>query len=93
MYNILIENIKDKYDYNELIKIFLRPDQYRLFTEDEPESPAGCDDVSIVFKNTTSAARPHQEGNLQRTQPADGTAAAVGHPYRRKAGKADRRTF
>lgn len=59
MYNILIENIKDKYDYNELIKIFLRPDQYRLFTEDEPESPAGCDDVSIVFNEHDFGSKDH----------------------------------
>ena len=31
MYNVVIENIKNKYEYNELIKIFLRPEEYRFF--------------------------------------------------------------
>ena len=49
LYNILIENITDKYDFNELIKVFLRPDEYRLFTEKEYEGPTDENDALIVF--------------------------------------------
>lgn len=35
MYKILIKNIEKKYDYAELIKIFLRPDEFELYTEEE----------------------------------------------------------
>lgn len=38
MYRIKLNGIKDKYDFNELIKIFLRPDQYEVLTEDDPEN-------------------------------------------------------
>lgn len=51
MYNIIINNINDKYDYNELIKIFLKPAEYRLFTKNEYEGPQDDDDVVIEFNN------------------------------------------
>ena len=35
MYNIILRNTENKYEYEELIKIFLNPDAYRLFTETE----------------------------------------------------------
>ncbi len=35
MFKILIKNVRDKYDYNELIKIFLKPEEYVLCEEDE----------------------------------------------------------
>jgi len=35
LYRIKLNHIADKYDYNELIKIFLPPDTYEVFTEDE----------------------------------------------------------
>ena len=35
MYNIVIKNVENKYEYNELIKVFLRPDQFESFTEAE----------------------------------------------------------
>ncbi len=35
MYNIIIKNAQNKYDYGELIKIFLRPEDFRLYTEAE----------------------------------------------------------
>ena len=35
MYRIKLNNVNDKYDYNELVKIFLQPDQYKLYCEDD----------------------------------------------------------
>ena len=35
MYKIIINNVTDKYDYNELIKIFLKPEEYVLCQTDE----------------------------------------------------------
>lgn len=49
MYNIIIDNIRDKYDYNELIKIFLQPGEYRLFTQEEYTGAGDEDDTTIEF--------------------------------------------
>lgn len=35
MYNILIKNIENKYEYDELIKVFLPPDQFCSYTQSE----------------------------------------------------------
>ena len=35
MYNIIIKNIENKYDFVELIKIFLRPEEFHAYTEAE----------------------------------------------------------
>ena len=35
MYNILISDIENKYDYAELIKIFLKPEDFELYTVNE----------------------------------------------------------
>ncbi len=35
MYKIILKNVENKYDYGELIKIFLRPEEFRFFTEAE----------------------------------------------------------
>lgn len=51
MYNIIINNINDKYDYNELIKIFLMPAEYRLFTKNEYERSCDDNDIVIEFNN------------------------------------------
>ena len=59
MYNIVIENITDKYEYGELIKIFLRPDEYRLFTEGEYEGPSSEDDVLILFNEQGFSEKDH----------------------------------
>lgn len=37
MYRIILENIENKYDFNELIKIFLPESTYELFTSEEIE--------------------------------------------------------
>lgn len=51
LYNIIINNIQDKYDYNELIKIFLRPEDYRLFAGQEYEGPSSEEDTLIEFNS------------------------------------------
>ena len=35
MLEIRLHNTEDKYDYNELIKVFMPPDNYRLTTDAE----------------------------------------------------------
>ena len=35
LYNILIKNIENKYEYDELIKVFLPPDQFCSYTQSE----------------------------------------------------------
>lgn len=35
LYNIKIYNVTDKYEYNELIKIFLKPDEFTVYGDDE----------------------------------------------------------
>lgn len=37
MYKIVLKDITNKYEYDELIKIFLRPEQYKLFSAEETE--------------------------------------------------------
>ncbi len=52
MYNIRIQNIDNKYDYSELIKIFLPPNRFRAFTETEyqlAEDVMSDEDTLIVF--------------------------------------------
>ena len=38
MYNFVIRNITNKYDFTELIKIFLSPDEFSAYTENEFET-------------------------------------------------------
>ena len=42
MYNFVIRNIANKYDYTELIKIFLSPEEFELYTEDEFDALMGA---------------------------------------------------
>ena len=35
MYNIIIKNVENKYDFAELIKIFLRTEEFNAYTEAE----------------------------------------------------------
>ncbi len=57
MYKIRLNNIKDKYDFNELIKIFLRPDEYEVYTIDRPQETLGNteDAGEIIEINETSS--------------------------------------
>ena len=41
LYNFVIRNIANKYDYTELIKIFLSPEEFELYTEDEFDALMG----------------------------------------------------
>ena len=40
-----------KYDFNELIKIFLRPDQYEVLTEDDPENGENHEKAELIEIN------------------------------------------
>ena len=51
MYRIKLNGIKDKYDFNELIKIFLRPDQYEVLTEDDPENGENHEKAELIEIN------------------------------------------
>ena len=52
MYNFLIKNITNKYDYEELLKVFLKPDEFRTYTLDELEESNtkqdNLDDLIII---------------------------------------------
>lgn len=50
MYNILINNVKNSYDYEELIKIFLPPDSFCILTE-RPPGDIGVSQLSYLFPN------------------------------------------
>ncbi len=64
MYKILIKNIENKYEYNELIKVFLRPDQFDSYTENEylEAYPRGIDeeiDTLVVFNEVGFSDKNH----------------------------------
>jgi len=63
LFSIDIQNVTNAYDYEELIKIFLRPDQYQIISRDTPLNPlpsqlqyftAGTNDDIIVFNEEKS---------------------------------------
>lgn len=45
MYGLKLENITNRNQYEELVKLFLSPDQYRIFTDEEKE----CSENAEVF--------------------------------------------
>lgn len=49
MYKILIHGIKDKYEYNELIKLFLKPGDFETLTDDDSDTIVNPDDSAVVF--------------------------------------------
>lgn len=59
MYNIIIDGITDKYEYNELIKIFLKPEEYTLFTETEYDVSLEHEGVTIEFNGERFAHKDH----------------------------------
>jgi hypothetical protein len=72
LYNIVIKNVENKYEYNELIKVFLRPDQFESFTEaefaekesndvDNPQNNAVA--KNDVAKKTQKILLPNPTGN------------------------------
>ncbi len=57
LYNIILKNVENKYDYGELIKIFLRPEEFTLYTEAElaeAEAVENTDSERIVFNESLS---------------------------------------
>lgn len=62
MYNILIKNIEKKYDYAELVKIFLRPDEFELYTEEEfAEYEARTAETAVSEVNAVAIAADSAE--------------------------------
>lgn len=54
MYKIILQNIENKYDFNELTKIFLQEGEYELYTdceynEIENQKNADCNDGSVII--------------------------------------------
>ncbi len=49
MYNIVVHNIENKYEYNELLKIFLKPEDFNVLFEDEVDK--GSSDTEIIEIN------------------------------------------
>ena len=46
MYNFVIRNITNKYDFTELIKIFLSPDDFSAYTQEEFENISQAEKAS-----------------------------------------------
>ena len=46
LYKILLKQIEKKYEYVELIKVFLTPDQFEALTESELESEGNVPDTT-----------------------------------------------
>ena len=76
MYNIVIKNIDNKYEFNELIKVFLTPDQFVSYTEAEyaeakPEGTAETDTLVVFneagFTDKNHIKREIFQGMLQLT--------------------------
>ena len=51
LYNIILRNVENKYDFAELIKIFLRPEEFTLYTETEL---AEAEEQAETVENTSS---------------------------------------
>ncbi len=52
MYNIIIKNVENKYDFAELIKIFLRPEEFNAYTEAEyAEKEENCESAELFVFN------------------------------------------
>ncbi len=66
MYNILIYGITDKYEYNELIKIFMRPETFKVFTVDEPVEKSNDEDILLEFNMEESADKNHIKREIYR---------------------------
>lgn len=66
MYRIKLNNVNDKYDYNELVKIFLQPDQYELYGEDEI-LVAENNDIFIEINHQNSDDKNHIKREIFNT--------------------------
>ncbi len=75
MYKIKkILHYEKQYLLEELIKVFLRPDQYRLL---DAEEPADADTILINEQGSQDKKRD-QPADLQSAFPPDGKEACVG---------------
>ena len=55
MYKIILKNVEKKYDYGELIKIFLRPEDFHFYTEAEfAEKEAAGEELAEAQETGTS---------------------------------------
>ena len=56
MYSIILKNVENKYDYSELIKIFLRPEEFHAYTEREyaDKEPSEEDTELLLFNEALS---------------------------------------
>lgn len=60
MYNIVMREISDKYDFSELIKIFIPPKDFRLLTEYEYDIAKACGEDVLVEFNTAGFTEKNQ---------------------------------
>lgn len=49
MYKIVLNGIKNKYEYDELIKIFLRPEEYCLFCDSDSQDNIVTEKLDVEF--------------------------------------------
>ena len=91
MYNILISDIENKYDYAELIKIFLKPEDFELYTVNEfgqalcePMNEQMSENPLLVFnaeaskdKNKIKREIYHKLSRLTGERPAWGILTGV----------------
>ena len=58
MYKFVIKNVSNKYDFIELIKVFVSQDEFRAYTQEEfdalPEHEKKAGDI-VCFNNELSA--------------------------------------
>ncbi len=73
MYNIILKNIDNKYEYEELIKIFLNPADYRLFTDAESEVAEEHPEATIVFNKNA-----HRDKNDVKREIYENLSALTG---------------
>lgn len=95
MYNIIIDNIQDKYDYNELIKIIFKwPEDYRLFAGQEYEGPSSEEDTLIEFNSEGFKDKESDKArDISGTKPDHQNFSSLGNTHRSKAGETDERAF
>lgn len=60
MYNIVIHKISDKYDFSELIKIFIPPKEFSLFTEWEYDGAEFDEEDTLIEFNTAGFTEKNQ---------------------------------
>jgi hypothetical protein len=121
LFKIRLSQVKNKYEYEELIKVFLKSGEYRLFGADEEsaaDEPEGVIEAEILvpdFPDDPGTGKKEKDRKnqikrflykeLQRYRSEErrvgkecraakiyGRNPRLGHPDRRKAGKACGRT-